>query len=78
MRSNGQPYMTTEKKRKDAARKARKRAAESGNEAKERKRKNAERDAKRRQEESEAETAKQRSANAQKNETLRVYRAVSG
>ncbi len=35
MRNNGQPDRTTEKKRKDAARKGRKRAAESGDEAKE-------------------------------------------
>jgi hypothetical protein len=35
MRSNGQPDKTTKKERKDAARKAKKRAAESGDEAKE-------------------------------------------
>jgi membrane protein involved in colicin uptake len=66
MRSNGQPDMTTEKKRKDAARKAKKRAAESGDEAKERKQKNAEREANRRREESEAESAKRKAANAQR------------
>jgi hypothetical protein len=66
MRNNGQPDKTTEKKRKDAARKARKRAAESSDEAKERKRKNAERDANRRREESETESAKRKAANAQR------------